>query len=225
MTEKIYILSVETSADICGVALSQNNQVIFEYSSYSKNMHDELLAEYTKRILDDSGLQIEDLQAVAISSGPGSFTGLRIGSAFVKALCYGNNPKLISVPTLSAYANNAIEFSIYSNKKLIIAAIPSHKNLFYAQEFDLQGEAISDITVISKEDFIANYDANKFYCGTAISKTNFHSISSLNIPSAKMISDKAWNSFINEDFINEETFEPNYIQEFVPKVSSKILNI
>lgn len=225
MSEKIYILSVETSADVCGVAISLNNKVLFEYSSYSKNMHDELLAEYTKRVLDDSGLKIEDLQAVAISSGPGSFTGLRIGAAFVKALCYGSSPKLITVPTLSAFAFSAIEYAIYSGKKSIIAAIPSHKNLFYAQEFDLTGDAKSEITLLPKDDFVANYDEDKFYCGSAISKTKFRLLSLLNNPSAAMISALAWEKYINDEFTDEETFEPNYIQEFVPKVSSKILNI
>ena len=135
--EKNYILSLETSGVTCGVAISNGKNILAEYSIYMSNQHDRLLAELTRRILKDVGISLNDLSAVAVSAGPGSFTGLRIGAALAKGLCYDGNPKFIAIPTLSAFAYHSHELAELTDSKRIIAAISSHKDLMYYQIFSL----------------------------------------------------------------------------------------
>jgi tRNA threonylcarbamoyladenosine biosynthesis protein TsaB len=225
MIEKTTILSIETSADICSVCLSANEKVTLEYNSYEKNMHDELLAEFTRRILNDAHHQIQDLSAIAISAGPGSFTGLRIGAAFAKALCFEDNPKFIAVPTLEAIASNFLQIASNVKKTQISALIPSHKDLIYQQDFDLNGNYISDIVTISKDDLIENLSENSFYCGPAAQKLNLSSYGKYNNPVASIIAKVAYKYYLENNFDDAEKFVPHYIQEFVPKKSTKQLNI
>jgi tRNA threonylcarbamoyl adenosine modification protein YeaZ len=144
--EKKYILSIESSGKVCGIALLsfENNRLNFEnnnfennniltnfellseYNIYVGNKHDRFLAELCHRILNDNDLRVDDLSGVAVSIGPGSFTGLRIGSALAKGLCFTvdeenevdekneenktHSIKLIAVPTLKALAYRVNEF-------------------------------------------------------------------------------------------------------------------
>ncbi len=147
------IISIETSGPVCAVALSDNDTIVSEYSSSDGNPHDAYCAEYVRNLLaDNNSLGIENIDAVAISSGPGSFTGLRIGASIAKALCFKESdddyaPKLISVPTLSAFAYYATfchpelveghsERSEESSSK-IVAVIPAQKDVLYYQEFTI----------------------------------------------------------------------------------------
>src|SRR5690606_37664369 len=100
-----------------------------------KHSHDETLAHQIKQSLELLKLSINDFEAVAISSGPGSFTGLRVGSAIAKGLTFGNAPKLIDVPTMSAFAFVSKEFANYTKAKSIFVVIPSNKDFYFIQKF------------------------------------------------------------------------------------------
>jgi len=201
---KIYILSIETSGDICSVGLSENGKLLADYTSLEKFSHDRLLAEYIRNILSDFDLNMDNLSAVAVSSGPGSFTGLRVGVSLAKSLCFGDeaeNPKLISVPTLQAFAHSVKNNNI--NTKLnILSIIPSHRELYYIQEFDPEGNPLTEIELLEKDVILSKYSINKF-------KTN-----TLNI---KDISNLANRFYEKSEFINPEEFRPIYAQNFVPK--------
>lgn len=225
MMSKKYIISIETSADLCSVALSKNGIVEFEYNSFVRNMHDELLADYTNKILKDAKIQLSEVSAVAVSSGPGSFTGLRIGAAFTKGLCFGGSPKFIAVSTLSAFAMKSIQYANNLKSEAIIALIPSHKNLMYSQKFDLQGQGIGNIETLEIEKLNQQVNNNFLYCGAGINRINCIRFNDLSFISAVNINSIAWKMYEKGIFDNEETFEPNYIQEFVPKVSTKSLSI
>ena len=107
------ILSLETSGKTCGVAISRDNEIIAEKAIYEHNTHDRLLAKSVNELLDDVKLDINDLDAVALSAGPGSFTGLRIGAALAKGLCFDNKIKFIPVPTLESIAYSAYKFFVF----------------------------------------------------------------------------------------------------------------
>ena len=201
---KIYILSIETSGDICSVGLSGNGKLLADYTSLEKFSHDRLLAEYIRNILSDFDLNMDNLSAVAVSSGPGSFTGLRVGVSLAKSLCFGDeaeNPKLISVPTLQAFAHSVKNNNI--NTKLnILSIIPSHRELYYIQEFDSEGNPLTEIELLEKDVILSKHSINQF-------KTN-----ALNI---KDISNLANIFYEKSEFINPEEFRPIYAQNFVPK--------
>ncbi len=124
---QIKILAIESSGINSGIAIGSDQELIYESSLYIKHSHDETLAHQIKQTLELLKTNIDDFKAIAISSGPGSFTGLRVGSAIAKGLTFGNYPKLIDVPTMVAFANAAKEFAVSLNVNSIFVIIPSNK--------------------------------------------------------------------------------------------------
>lgn len=210
MTHNSYILTLETSSHICGAALSNNGDLVAEYSFFDGNKHDKLITEYIRRLLGDASVKVEELSAVAVNAGPGSFTGLRIGAAAAKAICFGGNPKMIAVPALSALAFASIDYlSLISNKNQIRAVIPSHKDVIYYQDFDCNGIAKGDIQINTKE-LMNDIADDVLLCGPL---TNINPRIT-----AGMIAKKAFNLFQAEEFCDAEMFTPLYVQEFEPKI-------
>ena len=225
MKKSNLLLSIETSAEVCSVALSSDGMLLHEISSYGRNVHDELMAESVSTIFNYASVGVSDLAAIAVSAGPGSFTGLRIGAAFAKALCFGGKPEFIAVPTLDAYAFNAIAVGKALSKSKIIAIIPSHKNLYYYREYDLDARPLGNIITAEKNEIDAIITSSHLACGTGAGKLGLSDLEAYNIPSGKMIAQKAWQMFTNNDFTDAEKFVPEYIQEFIPKSSTKSLNL
>ncbi len=203
------ILAVETSGSVCSVALSTND-FMGEYTLEGNNLHDRFLAKLAERILEDAGIKADDLTHIAVSAGPGSFTGLRIGAALVKGLCFENTAKLIPIPTLDAYAFLGLDIAA-AYETDIVAVIPSHKNLFYYQKYSNELEKITNIEVEEKEklDDVAE--------GCIVSS-----------PNNKMITAKTLLECLEDNFyepVDAEIFEPMYIQEFKPNTARKELKI
>lgn len=98
------ILAVDTSTLVSSIALLRNDILLAEFTLQIRKTHSEQLMPHISQLFEFAGLSLSDLQAVAVSSGPGSFTGLRIGLATAKALAYARRVKLIGVPTLEALA-------------------------------------------------------------------------------------------------------------------------
>ena len=160
-----YILAIETSSSYLGVGLFQfsNENDIHKIekksvvSHFINNVHDKYLAATVSEVLEINELNVGDLSAVAVSSGPGSFTGLRIGVSFAKALCFVDgitpSPKLISVPTLKVLISEFIKINKNLNfeNKTIQVFLKSHKNIYYSQKFTIE---LSNSTSNSNFNFI-----------------------------------------------------------------------
>ncbi len=208
----IKILSIETSGDICSVGLSDEGKLIAEYTTAEKHSHDKLLASYVKNILRDNNLDLEEISSVAVSVGPGSFTGLRVGVSLAKSLCFGGNPKLIPVPTLQAFA-----FAVKNNGG-IFAIIPSHRDLFYIQEFDKEANPLNSIELLTKESILQKELKDKNICGSALvqlPELTFNK--SANSLSINLISNLANKLFKSSSFVSPSDTVPIYSQNFVPK--------
>ena len=97
------ILNIETSTDFCSVSISKDgkctNLRLMQPDNARKAAHSEMLAVFVKEVLDEAGMKVSDMDAVALSGGPGSYTGLRIGASTSKGLCFGGNIPLISLHT------------------------------------------------------------------------------------------------------------------------------
>lgn len=210
---KDYILAIETSGNNCSIAISEKNEILLEHNIYLFNQHDKHLAEMIKRALVDIEISIDKLSAVAVSSGPGSFTGLRIGVAITKGICFDNNPKLIGVPTLDSIAFNYSQNNPDNNLD-IISAIPSHRNKIYYKVFDKSANFKSEIIICEADELEINSDA--ILCGPAKDKLNKKIIPDFDIPNAKFISRLGYELYKNQHFENVEKFNPMYVQEFVP---------
>lgn len=220
--DKPIIISLETSGTTCGVALSSADEIICEYSIFGRNLHDRLLTENIRRVLLDTGLDFEQVDAVAVSSGPGSFTGLRIGASAAKGICFENKPKLIAVPTLSAIAKAAIHYAGKGACKEITPVIHAHKNMFYYQKFTPDGNVKSDIFQIEHGELRQEISSDSLVCGPGAGKAGYDvAFPILNVLSAKFISGMAACLFEKGEFVSSESFVPLYIQEFEPKTKRK----
>lgn len=220
--KQIYILSLETSGATCGVALSDAGKILSDHSIFITNQHDRLLAEFTRRTLDDAGITVHDLAAVAVSAGPGSFTGLRIGAALAKGLCYQGKPKFIPVPTLSAIAYHSRDLAKITKSKSIIAAISSHKNMLYFQKFSLDMKSSSEIEMTSEKEFPGVIAKDALVCGNLNFQLSdvLHQKTDISLSPA-IISDYAYKLYERSVFTSPETYKPLYVQEFVPRGFTK----
>lgn len=217
------ILALETSQKTLSVALSFGDDVISEYSCYSSNAHDKLLAVYVQRLIGDhlSG-DYSKLNYIALSAGPGSFTGLRVGAAFAKGLCFGSEIKILAVPTLQAIGLEAKSY-LKSKHRRIISVLPSHKEQVYFQLFDLDSNPLGDIEFENYESFQNIISEGDFICGIIPEELNLAATSIF--PNSKIICNYALQMIANEEFVEIETFEPIYVSEFIPKTATKKLNI
>jgi tRNA threonylcarbamoyladenosine biosynthesis protein TsaB len=217
------IISIESSGSTCGAALSMEDEIIASYSIYGKNLHDKMLAELIRRLMDDTGNNFENVDAVAVSSGPGSFTGLRIGASIAKGLCYEDMPKLIAVPTLSALAYYVKDYLHISGAKRIISAVPSHRDLLYYQFFDEKANEVSEIIHITIDEFnkIDKTDTIIFAPGLkGIEKLPYL----LDNLSAEFIAKLGFKYYLEGKFTIAKDFTPLYVQDFEPKMNRKKLD-
>lgn len=215
------ILSIESSADACGIALSQGSRLLGEYLCTIGHSHDRLLALYCKNLLADCGLTMEKLDAVAISAGPGSFTGLRIGAGLAKALCFTDSPRLIAVPTLQAFATAAEEFATAVGATTIVAAVPSHKELVYSQMFSVQDiQPVTELRLQPIQEFEATLQPDMVCCGTVAAAVQQPCLrlSGLNRHTARFIARLALQMYTQQQFTPAAGFIPFYGQEFRPVV-------
>lgn len=215
------ILSIETSSPVCSVAISENDAILAEYSIMKNNAHDKLLAELTKRILNDLELSFDKIDAVAVSAGPGSFTGLRIGAALAKGICYDNKIKLIAVPTINSLFYQALKNSHLINyQKYQVIAI-SHNNFVFSQYFDSLGNELADIEYqkLNEALRIVRDDCMIIIANNEDRIIDLRNYISIQI-SAKNLVDLAYRYFLEGKFTDPEIFVPNYKQDFKFKSES-----
>lgn len=214
--KKVKLLIIDTSAINCSVVISENDTVIISLSLNIKRLHDKFLAEFVQRALNDLNLKISDMDAVAFSSGPGSFTGLRIGASFVKGITIDNSPKLISLPTLQLFAVQSEQIAKSRKSESIISIIPANSGMIYTQEFTLESIPKSEPSFIDKQELILKH--NITYTGLQINifpdlsdSYNFSGIT------PEVLAKAAYRAFSSNHFVNSSDFEPQYIQEFIFK--------
>jgi tRNA threonylcarbamoyladenosine biosynthesis protein TsaB len=143
------VLSIETSGAVCGVAVSIDDVLVTAIEILRPNQHDEHLTTCTQQCLAHAGLRITDVDAVAVSSGPGSFTGLRIGASFAKGLCQSGTPGLLAVPTPLSLAVAAHEVARRSEADGIDVVIASHGDLAYLQRFSVGADPITECELLN----------------------------------------------------------------------------
>lgn len=200
------ILIIETATPICSVGLSFGDDLVSEIVVHQKNSHDKLLAQNIKFILDSFDLKVNDLDAIAVNSGPGSFTGLRVGVSIAKSLCFGDSPKLISLNSLELikrYANNL------GNSDFDVL-LHSHSKVFYRMK-----ESSSEIDLLELDD--NNYERPVAGLIPELFSKQFNIIPNLDKIDLRVALETALEKFNNQDFENPTTFEPRYHQEFVPR--------
>jgi tRNA threonylcarbamoyladenosine biosynthesis protein TsaB len=130
----MYILHIETSTSICSIALSKDDELI-AYRDMNEGMnHAAILAPAIQQLLNSENVLPEELTAIAVSSGPGSYTGLRVGGATGKAMAYALGKPLIAIPTLKALASAA--FDQHPEARFALPMIDARRDEVYAALYD-----------------------------------------------------------------------------------------
>ena len=134
------ILCIETSGKYCSVALSRGVELLAESESNDEYDHSAMLALHIQDVLSQSKLGFDQVNAVALSSGPGSYTGLRVGASTAKAICYASGIELIAISTLEAIASEAMERSPDSD--LYFPVMDARRMEVYVAAFDKSGQRL-----------------------------------------------------------------------------------
>lgn len=214
------ILNIETATTNCSVSLSRNGETIVLKEDYNDNYsHAERLHVYIDAVLKEVGVTQEDLSAIAVSKGPGSYTGLRIGVSAVKGLCFALDKPLISIPTLEALAHQ-----VTLENGVVIPMIDARRMEVYSAIFDANYNQIRETQaqILDDNAFASYLEKGKVYfIGNGVEKTK----TIINHPNAIFIEDKlpsanemsalTFNKFQNDDFEDVAYFEPYYLKDFV----------
>lgn len=147
------ILAIETSSPVCSVALKTNSSKCYVFSSQNTNDHGSVIFEFIESALDEGGILKNDLDYIALSTGPGSFTGLRIGCSVAQGLAYGLNIPILPISSLKILAQQVIDIENSLNISVIIDA---HMQELYIGEYkneDGHAEMINKDFAIEKSEF------------------------------------------------------------------------
>jgi tRNA threonylcarbamoyladenosine biosynthesis protein TsaB len=160
MSKTAKILHLETSTEICSIAISAGHQIVGEATEMSGFAHSAKGTLMIEECLQQAGVHVSDLDAVSISEGPGSYTGLRVGFAMAKGLCFANDIPLICIPTLSTLAYGALA---ESKDAIITPMLDARRMEVYAESFDDNLQTVSPLEalVLDEDSFVERYHKNE----------------------------------------------------------------
>ena len=217
------ILCLETATPSCSVALVHNGEVLACEEDPKGQNHSEKITLFIDSVMKKAGISYNDLDAVAVSMGPGSYTGLRIGVSTAKGLCYAVSKPLIAVSTLEAMAYGG---KTIVKKGLLVPAIDARRMEVYAAIFDESINKIKDTeaVIIDEKSFSdLKKDHNIYLFGDGADKcaelfANDDKITVIKefYCSAKYMNVIAQRKLEAKDFVNVAYFEPFYLKDFVP---------
>lgn len=220
------ILSIETATPVCSVALIKNNQVLAVKKSTRKNSHAEIVTVFIDELMKENQFSFKDLDAVAVSKGPGSYTGLRIGVSTAKGMCYALDIPLIAVNTLQSLAIGA-SFDYQPDEGLPVLFCPmidARRMEVYCALFDKSNREIRETKaeIIEPDAFQTYLVSNKvvFFgdgadkCKEVIQHSNAVFLENV-FPSAKNMAGIALDKFNKQQFEDVAYFEPFYLKDFV----------
>ncbi|MBP4140748.1 tRNA (adenosine(37)-N6)-threonylcarbamoyltransferase complex dimerization subunit type 1 TsaB [Flavobacterium sp. I-SCBP12n] len=220
-----YILNIETATKNCSVALAKEGKTILckeiAEEGYS---HAERLHVFIEEIVKEADISLKDLKAIAVSQGPGSYTGLRIGVSAAKGLCFALGIPLIAVDTLQVLARQ-----VSVSDGLIIPMIDARRMEVYSAvfnpKFDKKREILAEII---SEDSFSELEEKLYFvgdcaekCKSVLTKENFYFLENIKYPSAKEMSAISYEKFKINDTVDVAYFEPYYLKDFMITPSKK----
>ncbi|MCQ2173947.1 MAG: tRNA (adenosine(37)-N6)-threonylcarbamoyltransferase complex dimerization subunit type 1 TsaB [Bacteroidales bacterium] len=226
------LILIETSTELCSTALSDGDRIICERLSTEPRAHAAMTAVFVKEMLDRAGWKVQDCSAVAVSSGPGSYTGLRVGSSTAKGLCFGAGLPLIAVSTPEVLFNQALEDGLLPQGcRHVIPMIDARRMEVYSAVFSPDGQMQGEICsrIVDRDSFRAELEdgpclfigdgadkcAETLACPNAFFNQCCPRASSMLGPALKAMEEKRFES--------TAYFEPFYLKDFIATVSRKKL--
>jgi tRNA threonylcarbamoyladenosine biosynthesis protein TsaB len=213
------ILNIETATKNCSVALAKEGKIVACKEIAEQNFsHAEKLHVFIEELLTENQLQFSDLSAIAVSQGPGSYTGLRIGVSSAKGFCYALNIPMIAIDTLQLIAKqiqieDGIIIPMIDARRMEVFTAFYDKN--YQQIRNTQAEIIDETSYLEISEIIhlVGDGTEKFKNTLTDNKFIFHS--DVVFPSAKQMTQLSFDKFLKNDFVDVAYFEPYYLKDFV----------
>ncbi len=213
MNKFLPILAIETSGELCSVAVMLDENSFAESSIQKKHIHSQKLINLINTTLVNIDLKIEDIKLIAISEGPGSFTGLRIGFAAAKGIAFGRNLQLVPVPSLEALALQ-ISNQLQDETIFYIANNVNTEELYFSKFMSLKNgyKIIDELQIIHKNDLANRTGETEPVYGSGIKNKQLVKLAS---PDAKYIAH--WAYLFGKDLVtlDYDFTEPNYLKKFV----------
>jgi len=229
------ILIIETSTEVCSVALTRDGKLLDLIESKEGQNHARLTTVFAEQLLSRNNIKPGELSAVAVSKGPGSYTGLRIGVSTAKGICYASQIPLIAVGTLEAMAKHvALNHAAYHIPEklstLYCPMIDARRMEVYSMLLDKNGTTLKPISAnIIEESFLADelrenqivfFGNGAEKCKETITSPNALFVSQVEA-SAKHICELVWLAYNQKQFEDLAYFEPFYLKDFVVTQSKK----
>lgn len=220
-----FILNIETATKNCSVAIAKNGQTILckeiAEEGYS---HAEKLHLFIENVITEAQITVHDLSAVAVSQGPGSYTGLRIGVSAAKGLCYALSIPLIAVDTMCILASQ-----VKVDEGLIVPMLDARRMEVYSSVFTSGLEIIREVRAeIITVDSFKEYEETIYFvgdcahkCKPVLTKKNFVFLEQVQLPSAKDMSKISFERYQKSDIVDVAYFEPYYLKDFMITPSKK----
>lgn len=226
------ILHIETSTPVCSVAVSEDGHTIFTKEDYQGPSHAVVLGSFVDEALSLIDSHAIPLDAVAVSCGPGSYTGLRIGVSMAKGICYGREVPLIGLPTLEVLCVPVLLQYELPEDALLCPMLDARRMEVYAAIYDraLQVKRETAADIIDENSYLEFLEHQPVYffgngaakCKEKITHANAHFIDDIH-PLAKMMFPLAEKEMANKRFKDVAYFEPFYLKEFVATQPKKQL--
>ncbi|WP_114748693.1 tRNA (adenosine(37)-N6)-threonylcarbamoyltransferase complex dimerization subunit type 1 TsaB [Pleomorphovibrio marinus] len=217
------ILSIETFTKVCAVALHQEGKLLGAISLHDGNVHGQKLVPLIEALLLQFGLKVSRLDAIAVSKGPGSYTGLRIGVSTAKGLCYAHDLPLIGIDSLNAYAFKAN--SLLKPGDLVVPMIDARRMEVYTKVLNHEWQEVESIKpkILDGDSFGEYLSSGKVYftgdanekVSQVLSHPNAYFIDG--VESVDEMGRLAWQAFNRGSFEDLAYFEPNYPKAFLVK--------
>ena len=229
------ILHIETSTEVCSVAVSQDGLCVFEREDREGPNHAVKSGVFIDEALSHIDSQLLTLDAVAVSGGPGSYTGLRIGVSTAKGICFGRDARLISVPTLEVLCVPVLlQEKVKEDDALLCPMLDARRMEVYAALFDrsLREVRPTQADIVDGDTYRAFLDERPVYffgngaakCVEVINHPNARFIEGV-VPLARWMFPLAERRFFDQKFEDVAYFEPFYLKDFVAKAARDLLNI
>ena len=227
------IINIETATTVCSVAVSENGKVIIEKVSFDGPSHASLLGVFVEEAIKESkslGLKID---AVAVSSGPGSYTGLRIGVSMAKGLCFGNNIPLLNIHTLDILAYKAINDIAVPADTLFCAMLDARRMEVYTAMYDHTLKKIheTEACIVAEDTYarllekqpVCFFGNGAGKCKSVIKSPNAIFVDDLH-PIASDMAVLSEQVYADKSFEDVAYFEPFYLKDFMATVAkNKVL--
>ena len=221
------ILHIETSTSVCSVAVSEDSQVIFHEENHDGPNHAEHLGTMVDAALSFTDSHAIPFDAVAVSCGPGSYTGLRIGVSMAKGVCFGRDLKLIAVPTLQLLCVPVLLREAVSEDALLCPMLDARRMEVYAAVYDRGLKTVRDVQadIVDASTYRQWLDKQPVYffgngakkCMETIAHPNAHYIDGIE-PIARWMQPLAERRLLNGETEDVAYFEPFYLKDYVAKM-------